>query len=369
MPGNFKISARQFMILVLLYSVGTVILHTPAPLASFAKQDAWLAAILGTGIGLMFVWLYIKVGHLFPDLSLDQVIEKVFGKWLGKLINFTFFFWAFSSAAQVTFYVGDFIKTYWMPETPLVALNILFAMIVILAARLGVETFARSAELLFILFLFLLITLIVFISPQVDLQNIQPVFEKGITPVIKASLFYVSTFSLSPVMFLMIFPSFISDRKAAGKAFYIGTLLGGIILITVILLNILVLGPDFVARNNAPSYALAKKINIGGFLTRIEAILAFTWVITTYIRSVMYFHVSVVVFANLFEIKDYRSLIAPLGMLMIVLSLIVFPNAQYVADFNKDIWLFYASTYGFLLPLLLLCTAKIRNAFEVPLPK
>src|SRR4030095_11278593 len=103
------------------------------------------------------------------------------------------------------------------------------------------------------------------------------------------------------IMFLMIFPSSVNHRKGAEKAFYIGTLLGGIILITVILLNILVLGPDFVARNNAPSYALAKKINIGGFLTRIEAILAFTWVITTYFRSVMYFHVSVVVFANLFE--------------------------------------------------------------------
>src|SRR4030095_5523709 len=175
MPRNFKISARQFMILVLLYSVGTGILLTPAPLASLSKQDAWLAAILGTGAGLMFVWLYIKVGHLFPDLTWDQVIEKVFGKWLGKLINFSFFFWAFSTAAQITYIVGDFIKTYWMPETPIVALNILFAMIVIQGARLGVETIARSAEMLFILFLFLLITLIVFISPQVDVQNIKPV--------------------------------------------------------------------------------------------------------------------------------------------------------------------------------------------------
>ncbi|MNI55967.1 Spore germination protein [compost metagenome] len=170
-------------------------------------------------------------------------------------------------------------------------------------------------------------------------------------------------------MFLMIFPSFVRHRKAAGKAFYIGTLLGGMILITVILLNILILGPDVVAINFAPSYALAKKINIGDFLTRIEAIIAFTWIITTYIRTVMYFHVSVVVFANLFEIKNHRPLSAPLGMLMIVLSLIVFPNAQYVADFNKDIWLFYASTYGLVLPLLLLCTAKIRKVCGVPLPK
>ncbi|MFE4141874.1 GerAB/ArcD/ProY family transporter [Peribacillus sp. YIM B13472] len=63
MPGSFKISSHQLMSLILLYSVGTVILHTPSPLASFAKQDAWLAAFLGTGIALIFVWFYIRVGN------------------------------------------------------------------------------------------------------------------------------------------------------------------------------------------------------------------------------------------------------------------------------------------------------------------
>ncbi|MCM3167461.1 hypothetical protein [Peribacillus frigoritolerans] len=38
MPGSFKISSHQLMILILLYSVGTVILHTPSPLAGFASR-------------------------------------------------------------------------------------------------------------------------------------------------------------------------------------------------------------------------------------------------------------------------------------------------------------------------------------------
>ncbi|MGW8424988.1 GerAB/ArcD/ProY family transporter [Peribacillus simplex] len=91
MPDSFKISSHQLMILILLYSVGTVILHTPSPLTSFAKQDAWLAALLGTGIALIFVWFYIRVGYLYPDLALDQINEKVFGKLVGKMINLTFF--------------------------------------------------------------------------------------------------------------------------------------------------------------------------------------------------------------------------------------------------------------------------------------
>ncbi|MBM7585625.1 spore germination protein KB [Bacillus pakistanensis] len=364
MIENFKISARQFMILVLLYSVGTVILHTPAPLAGYAKQDAWLSSTLGACIGLTFVWLYIRIGRLYPDITLDQVIEKVFGRWIGKAVNFTLFFWAFSTAAEIIFYVGDFIKIFWMPETPIAMLNILFILIVVMAVRLGIETFTRSVEILFIPFILLLIILILTILPHADVHNIQPVLEEGFKPVIQATFFYVSVFSMSPIMFLMIFPSKINQRSQGEKAFYMGTLIGGIILVIVILLNLLVLGPNLTANNIAPSYVLAKKINIGNFIMRIEAVLAVTWVITTYIRAVVYFYVSVVVFANLFNIKDHHPFATPLGMMMTLLSLIVYPNVQVVMEYNKEIWMFYAATFGLVLPILLLSVTKIKKVIK-----
>ncbi|WP_375089356.1 GerAB/ArcD/ProY family transporter [Peribacillus sp. RS7] len=127
MPASFKISSHQLMILILLYSVGTVILHTPSPLAGFAKQDAWLAALFGTGVALIFVWF--------------------------------------------------FIKTFWMPDTPLVALNILLAVVVILTARLGIETFTRTLEIFFIPVLILLTIFLISVIPQANVQNIQPVLE------------------------------------------------------------------------------------------------------------------------------------------------------------------------------------------------
>ncbi|MEY8756753.1 endospore germination permease [Peribacillus frigoritolerans] len=364
MPGSFKISSHQLMILILLYSVGTVILHTPSPLAGFAKQDAWLAALFGTGIALIFVWFYIRVGNLYPDLALDQINEKVFGKIVGKMINLTFFIWSFSTSSQTIYYVGNFIETFWMPDTPLLALNILLAAVVIFTVRLGLETFTRTLEIFFIPVLLLLIVFLISIIPEANIQNIQPVFESGAKPLIRAILFYVSVFTLSPVMFLMIFPSKVSERKKGGKAFYIGTLIGGIILILVIMLDILVLGPDTTARNIAPSYTMAKKINVGNFLMRIEAIIATIWIITTYTRAVMYFYVSVVVFSNIFNIKDYRPFTTALGMIMVFYSSIVFPTVPSSGEFNKNIWLFYAATYGLVMPLLLFITAKLKNIIK-----
>ena len=362
MFNNDKISPHQFTILVLLFSVGTVILHAPAPLTEIAKQDAWIAAILGTCFGIALVSLYVRVGNLFPTLTLDRVNEKIFGKWIGKVINFTFFFWALLTASETTFFVGDFIKTFWMPETPIAALSILFAGIILFAVRVGIEPFSRTMEILFIPFIILLIVLILSILPQANIHNLQPVLEEGMSPVLHASLFFVGIFSTTPVILLMIFPALVNDRKLAIRSFYKGTVVGGIILIIIILLNILVLGSELTSRHIAPSYALAKKINVGNFLTRIEAVIALIWTLTTFIRSALYFYTAVIVFTNLFEIKDYRPFIAPLGTIMIFLTLIIHPNVQKVAQYNKEIWFFYAGTYGLLMPILLLIIAKVRKA-------
>jgi spore germination protein KB len=361
MIDNEKVSAHQLMILIFLYSIGTVILHTPSLMAEIAKQDAWIAAIIGVGAGILLIGMYIKVGNLFPSLSLDRLYERVFGKFIGKTANTFFFFWAFLSASEIVYYIGDFVATFWMPETPVFAIHIMFSFIVILAVRVGIEPIVRLTELLFLPVTLLLVILIIAIVPKVEWVNIQPVLETGIRPIIRAALIFVSFFSLSSVMFLMIYPSLVTERKKAAKGFLKSTFYAGIILVVVMGLNILVLGADLTSRNIAPSYALAKKINIGDFVTRIEAFLALFWIMTLFIRGVVYFYVSVIVFSNIFEVKDYRPLCWPFGMIMVVFSLILYPNIQAEGTYNKDIWLPYVSIVGLFLPLLLLVTARIRK--------
>ncbi|WP_144552486.1 hypothetical protein [Peribacillus simplex] len=97
---------------------------------------------------------------------------------------------------------------------------------------------------------------------------------------------------------------------------------------------------------------------------RIEAIIATIWIFTTYTRTVMYFYVSVVVFSNIFNIKDYRPFTKALGMIMVFYSSIVFPTVPSAGEFNKNIWLFHASILGLVMPLLLFITAKFKISLK-----
>jgi spore germination protein KB len=363
MHENINISVRQFTILVIFYTIGTTILIIPAALAADAKQDAWIATILGVILSLLLVLFYNTVGKLFPHLTLVQYNEELFGKWVGKAFSLLFVFFSFIGATTVLFYVGNFLTTQVMPETPIQFIHILFASIVVMGLRLGIETLARSAEIFFPWFILLFIIIAVFVSPQIDFRNIQPVLETGIKPILKGALSFVSTASVTFIVFFMIFPAYVNNPKKARKAFLIATLIGGIIIIVITLLTILVFGPDITARQLYPVYALAQKISVGNFIERIESIAAGMWFISIYFKMTLYFYACVAGLAQVFNLKDYRPLILPLGMILVVYSLVVYPNVAYMAKWDSTIWIPFSLSVGLFLPLLMLGVAAFKKKF------
>ena len=168
---NEKINSRQFLILVALFTIGTSILIVPSVLASGAKQDAWLSAIFGTGIGLLVIWVYTKIALWYPNFTFIQIIEHLLGKWIGKFVSLFFVFVLLSFTANLLYHSGIFLKSHMMPYTPLPAISILVGIILIMGVRLGIETIARAAEILIIVFFFLFFILVGFISPDADFRN------------------------------------------------------------------------------------------------------------------------------------------------------------------------------------------------------
>jgi spore germination protein KB len=229
-----------------------------------------------------------------------------------------------------------------------------------MAARLGLEPLARSAEIFFPYVILLVSTLIILLLPEIKLQNLQPVWEGGLKPVIRGSIPFIVFPFIESVAVLMILP-FVSQKDRIRKSLFVGQLLGGSVLIIITMLAILVLGPESTARQSYPIYMLAKKINIADFLMRLEAILAIIWFITIFIRFSLFFYVTVLGLAQTLKLQDYRPLVFPFGILLIAFTLILTPNTVHYNVFITEIWPFYAMTFGLLLPLILLIIAKVKK--------
>ncbi|WP_169525177.1 GerAB/ArcD/ProY family transporter [Pseudalkalibacillus hwajinpoensis] len=354
------LSSRQFTWLVSLYIIGSSILIIPSSLAGEAKQDAWMAATLAGVIGILLVVFYSLFIKNFPDLTFVQANERILGKWMGKIVSLSFFSFTFLLAALVLRNIGDFFTTQILIETPLEVIFAVFLVVIIMGARLGIETIARACEIFFPWVFGLLFILVVLLLPEIKVENIQPVFDGGFKPILRATLPFIGLPFLELIIFLMIHPS-VNATKSIRRDFLKGTIVGGLMLFVVIVLCLLVLGVDFTARNAYPTYVLAKKVNIGQFIQRIEVIVAIIWMLSIYFKLVLLYYVSALGLSQVIEMEDYRPLLFPLGIITIVLAQISYPDIVYVQEFISKTWIFYASTYGFLLPVFLLLIARIRK--------
>jgi spore germination protein KB len=352
-----RIGIRQFMILVILYTIGSSILIIPSGLAIAAKQDAWIAALAGMCIGAGLAWFYGTIGNMFPGLTPVQCFIEVFGKWLGGLAAVWYILFAFILTSLVLRNIGDFMITHILPNTPIQFNHILVLILVVMAVRLGPETLARTGEIFFPWVLLLGAILVLLLLPKIEVQHVMPVFETGLKGIMRGAYVLVGSPFLELFLLLSLFPM----QKGNVNAFVLGALFAGFVLFIISALTILVLGPDLTARQMYPTFALAKKISIGDFLERLEVILSVIWVITIFFKITLSFYAAVQGLSQLLKLSESKVLTLPLSMFVLILSIVAYPNIPYYLNFLTKVWMPYALTIGLLLPMLLIITAKLRG--------
>ncbi|QQK75229.1 endospore germination permease [Salicibibacter cibarius] len=355
-----KISLRQFSVLVILITVGGSMINAPAFIAAYAKQDAWLVPFIGMGVGLLMAWLYTSLKSMFPDQTLVEYSERILGKWMGKALSLVFILHFFVTSALLLRLGSDFIIVQILMETPLEVIHILFVLIVVMGVGLGIETLARMGELVLpVLFLLILVLFLGNIT-NIEIRNLQPMLVEGLSPVLKGTLVFTNI-TFFELVYLMILPR-VNRVKGIYPAFAKGILIGGGVLWAGVFSAVSVLGVDATVRSIYPSYTLAKSISIANIIEGIEVFITILWIVTTYFKLALYFYAAVVGLAQTFELRTYRAVLLPLGMILVILAVVISPNEVVFMTLMKSrSWFYYSAVVALLIPLILFFVAKVRK--------
>ncbi|GAA3407367.1 endospore germination permease [Paenibacillus hodogayensis] len=352
------LAGRQFFIMTFGLTVGTSILVTPAGLAGTAGGDAWLSSLVSLMINMAMVALYIVLTRLYPGRTLFEIHEAALGTWAGKALTLLYLFYFLILAGTLLGNLGFFLSSEIMPETPIEAIQILFLAAVVMCARLGIVVLARVGELMFpwviVLFLFLALALL----PQIDWNHIKPVLEKGWAPVVKAGL---HSAMFQELVVLLMFIPLVREGKKASHGYLAGTALGSLMLSTVVLLSVLVLGVQQSANSTFPAFALAKTINIGNFLQRVEGLLITIWVLTFFMKTMLLFFSMLKGFQTLCRLKSYQPLVYPLAMLVLVIAWNTYINTVYVGEIIQKVWSVYSMLHVLVIPLAIAAIGAVRK--------
>ncbi|MBE4907332.1 endospore germination permease [Bacillus luteolus] len=358
---SVQISPWQFTILTSMFVVGSAVLFIPTILASVAKQDAWISCLIAIIVGVLLAWFYGSFSKIDPNLSYFELAVFALGKWVGRCIALVTLSLHLVLSSFLLWDIGDFLVTQILVGTPIEVIYYLFIFVTIVyGVRLGIEPIARSAEI-FIPWIFLIfIFIVIFLLPEAEAKNLFPIFEEGVRPILYGSYYVVGFPFVEMVLLLMITPH-VSDKKKVTSAFIWGVVLGGAILFSLTLLSILVLGPDFSTRNEFPIYVLVKKISIGNFLERIEVLIALIWFLSIFFKLALVSYSFLIGMSQLFNLKDYRPLTFPFGILVIVLTLIMIPSSIYLKAFSKYASTPYMILIGLILPLVVFIMGKMKK--------
>ncbi|WP_440961156.1 GerAB/ArcD/ProY family transporter [Paenibacillus nitricinens] len=358
-----KISARQLTILVMLLTIGDSILIIPSSTTHYAKQNAWISTLIGLAVGLLANYMYSKFAKLYPKLTLIEAIQKALGKWIGTILSFmTLMFFLIVVVGSIR-EISDFVISEMLPGTPIPAILLLFIFIVIMATRLGIEVIGRAGEIFTPMVIILFLILTVAIIPQMEIVRMLPILEDGIKPVLRGSISITAYTFLEPVVFLMILP-YVNQQQKITRSFLHGTVLGGIVIFITIIVSILVLGPDLTTRDVYPSYNIARRISVGGFFERAEALIALQWMLTFFIKVTFFFYAFILGISQLLKLKEYRVLTLPTGLILVALAPIIAPNFTYYNAVFDNYWVYYVITFGLFLPMVLLSVGMFRRALS-----
>ncbi|WP_433922507.1 GerAB/ArcD/ProY family transporter [Paenibacillus taichungensis] len=358
-----RIGTRQLSILIFMMVVGDMMLIYPSVITSYAKQDAWICALVGVPLGMALTLMFLKLCSLYPEENLIQISRSILGFWPGSLVSAFYLFFFVIGASTHTREVGDFLTSQIFQYTPIRVIILMFVITVGWGLYHGLETMGRSSELLMPILIVFILVLAFCLLPQIDPSNLKPATDTGVVPILQGILISIiyPVGELVPIM--MIIPYTLKQAHRT-RDVLMAAGLGNLLLAILVTISLLVLGAFLTQHNIYASFVLSQKINIGGFFERIEAIMASSWLISTYVKAMVYMYAFIVGCAELFKLKQYRILILPASLFIFGLANLVSPNLTFIVITVVPYWVDWDTTLSIILPGLLLLVHMFKMRWK-----
>jgi spore germination protein KB len=351
------ISQKQAIIIMSTFIIGsTAILG----IGTHAKQDIWIATIIAMVMTSLIFAVYGRISSLFPGKSIYEILDLLFGKVFGKVFLLFFVFYSFTLGALVIRDFGEFVKIASLPETPLCIFAFFAVVLIIWAVREGIELLGRFLAIFFPIYVFMISIVTLLSIPLFDFSNLKPVLYDGLNPVLTDS-FGIFTFPFAEVVVFLCLMGSLRKNSSVYKVYYNSLLISGTLLIIIALRSILVLGMPGRLIQNFPPYASTRIIRIGAFLQRIEASIAIIFMLSGFTKTTVCLYATTKGIAHLFNIKGYRKLAAPLGILTALYSLIMYEDAAKMFEWTSKIYPYYAIPHQIIFPTLAWIVAEVKT--------
>ncbi|MGI6585432.1 MAG: GerAB/ArcD/ProY family transporter [Lutisporaceae bacterium] len=341
-----RISSIQMFLLLSGFLFGDTMLLTPP---HGAKNDAWLAMLLGGAGGALLMWVYAAIALLNPSKTLVDILKEKLGKVAGNIFA-VLYTWHFIHLASLMLRgFGEFICTVTFPETPMVVIIGLFVVVIAYVVNSGIEVIGRLNELLVPLIPLVVLIISLSLITVHDFTAFLPILENGMTPVLNAAFSYLTFPFGETVAFLMLFPH-INKKEKLKKVVLLSAAVSILLGIILFFRDISVLRSDLMARAAYIPHSIS--LLIPGF--NVEPLVDINLLIGGGVKISVCIYAAVRALIQIAGIGDHRKLTGAISTFCVVLSIWEFKNVLELFNWAIKVWPYYSIPFQIVIPLLLL---------------
>ena len=283
MGKKIKISSLQIGILTFFLSQVSFFPVVSSILFKTSKPAIWLSVIIGFLIGLLIIKLFLFIQNKKQNMTIFEYNVDKLGNIFGNIINIILCLVVLFIITFIFSKFCIFLNINFLPEIPILALGLFMLLVSIYAVNKGFEAISRTSQILALLSILLFIIGFSLLIYYINLDNIKPILEPGISNIFKSSLIY-SFSSVIPVFLLLAIPKTeVTNIENYNKSVIFWYIISSIITLIILFITILVLGNNLIVIFEYPEYIALKQIQFFHFVERLENFISIVWLFNIFI--------------------------------------------------------------------------------------
>lgn len=359
---NESLTNRQIAFWVFGAIVAYGIISLPRDMAEAAGTGAWIPLLVTTVIAMIIGYIFTFLGYVHKEKTIYDYSILLTGKLAGNILIFIYIIYFFSLFAMESRISSEIIHLAIMVKTPPSILVLVFLIVTFYGVTKKLKGVARICELYGIIIIIFGLIINATIFTQGDLVNLRPfipplgitAYLKAIPNAIFALLVGVETIALIP------FSKKTNDKKVFRYVAFIIIIIG-LLYISAVEACISALGVDNIIYYDDALLSTIRRINIEAleFLSRLDGLFIFTWIMTIFTTILIYAYSTVFLLSKWFKKISFNKL----AVIVIAIGFYISMLPGSVADVQKIIkFLSYCSILTVMvIPLILVIITKVKK--------
>lgn len=327
---NTKISQRQYSFMIANLVISTSLVVLPQSMIDLAMQNAWIVPILIFIVASVIIQLAFlgikKLNQLVLDP--DSIKTKILAAIMIVLISHII-----TRDVRV---LSGFIETTLLPTTPTFIIIVMLIGTSLYLAWAGIEVIARFNEMVFVIFIGVILFIPLSLIGDIKLENFEPVLGfKTIPSLLQSS--YITMAWIGEMLVILLICGSLRTVKGTKGSTISGVGIGLFILLILIFTEISVLGAEIVRYSTYPTYVLVQQIRLTEFLDRLDFILVGLYFPTVFSKFALLLY-GLNRSVNLLANTKGKITLMPLAVLIGILSITLFENKSILYNFKIHTW-------------------------------